>query len=149
MKLHDTLIKFIPKRYKTKYQNRTCNRKHASGYWFDFLRPKILSHSNGILLYRFLNFYFPVRCKHKKGYYEGNFEYGGYNIPSDCLCEYDIFCSTCHKLIGHYAYGSVMMFHDDPKYPTCSITTIDETIVHKNIKGGKNNDKQNNFLHKN
>lgn len=44
------------------------------------------------------------KCKHKN---EGirNQEVGGYNIPDDCLCEYDIYCKDCGKYLGHWSYG--------------------------------------------
>ncbi len=52
---------FIPKWYKKKYKDRLCNRKHASGYWFDFIFPRcIFPH---IKLYRWLNFYFKIGGK--------------------------------------------------------------------------------------
>lgn len=46
----------IPKWYKEKYKDRILNRKHASGYWFEFILPRCIIPHEG--LYRWLNFYF-------------------------------------------------------------------------------------------
>lgn len=57
------MISFIPKWYKEKYKDRLCNRKHASGYWFDFIKPRIISPkkiNKKFNLYRWLNFYFEM-----------------------------------------------------------------------------------------
>lgn len=55
-------IKLIPKWYKEKYKDRTGNRKHASGYWFQFIKPRVicLTHEKDhtLKITRWLNFYF-------------------------------------------------------------------------------------------
>lgn len=73
--IHKICIKFIPKWYKNKYSDQICNRKHTSGYWFDFIIPREIAHffptKNKVShLYRFLNFYHTKTydqntCKHK------------------------------------------------------------------------------------
>ena len=47
------------------------------------------------------------RCNHKHCVHNSvNQITGGYNIPDGCTTEFDVECSRCKEIIGHYAYGS-------------------------------------------
>lgn len=46
-----------------------------------------------------------MKCKHKH-HTTDNIISGGYNIPQGMIEEYDIICSDCGKLLGHWVYGS-------------------------------------------
>lgn len=71
-RLNDFIIShFIPRWYKDKYSDRIGNRKHASGYWFNFILPReivnypVTKYTEAHLV-RWLNFYFTLHS-HLKG----------------------------------------------------------------------------------
>lgn len=64
------IIKYlIPNWYKDKYYDKVGNRKHASGYWWQFIKPRQIAYiyKGSELpdkLYRWFNFYITIKHKH-------------------------------------------------------------------------------------
>lgn len=50
----------------------------------------------------------PIKCKKCKckDLIECNHDIGGWNIPEGVLTEFDVRCSKCGNLCGHWAYGN-------------------------------------------
>lgn len=46
------------------------------------------------------------KCNHKYTHISENIISGGYNTPQGMIEEYDIVCSNCKEILGHWAYGS-------------------------------------------
>lgn len=47
------------------------------------------------------------KCNHKNCIHlQENIISGGYNIPQGFIEEFDVVCSRCNEIIGHWAYGS-------------------------------------------
>lgn len=107
--IHKLLIKFIPHCYKQKYQDHVCNRKHSSGYWFDFIIPREIAHYTPTKdinshLIRWFNFYFTKRvnlhkCRHPKKYLtHTNIKQNETHNYTEYL-SYDL-CSRCGQLVN-------------------------------------------------
>lgn len=45
-------------------------------------------------------------CKHKCPHLQENVISGGYNTPQGMIEEFDVVCSNCNEILGHWAYGS-------------------------------------------